>query len=424
MDNQSAKDILNRYYSGNCTEKERQMVEDWVLYGMDGSFDLSETELFEDLLDLRYRLEQDLAAQVKQVKYLSIKRWLPYVAAILIIAIFGTWMYWNRGEKEAKNSIAKNAVENIQPGGNHAMLTLPNGQTINLSSAQKGIVVGNGVKYADGTTVTPVLGAGNIGNSRNDNSNKNGANVQMLTLSTPKGGTYQITLPDGTKVWLNSASKLTYPAHFDKNMRVVVLDGEAYFEVSKRWIAQDAGVEGKGAATSVVNKKDLVHTVRLPFLVKTKQQTVQVLGTEFNISAYKDDQNIKTTLVEGRVAVTISNNAAASGSRPATVFLQPGEQSIVQDGKSLVKEVDVAAFVGWKEGYFIFNGTELHDAMKLLSRWYDVEVSYKGNLPKTPFYGKISRYNTLEEVLTILKEAKVNFRIIRNDKANKLIVMP
>lgn len=360
------------------------MVEDWVVYGAAEPSDLSDDQLLEDLLDIRLRLERDLREETV-VRTLGFGRWLPYVAAMLIMGIIGIWGLWNRQTIHQRTENISLKEEDIQPGGNRARLTLSDGRTIDLSAGQRGIIVGDEITYPDGSSVlSPEAG------------------LRLLTLSTPKGGTYQVTLPDGSRVWLNSASKLSYPSQFTGDERIVELEGEAYFEVSK--------------SRKTIHRPDRNSRGPLPFLVKTHHQTVEVLGTQFNISAYSDEPEVKTTLVEGSVKVDLTNNTPT--------ILKPGQQSIVHNEKTTVNEVDVSAFIGWKEGYFVFNGTELQEAMKQLSRWYDVEVTYEGTVPHTPFYGRISRDNTLAGVLAILREGKVNFRIEKQGERNRLIVMP
>lgn len=393
MNKQNVIDILARYRSNSCTEEERQLIENWIVHGAADSLDLSDNELLEDLLDIRLRLEYDLSKETS-VRTLGFQRWFLYVAAMLVMGAIGTWALWNIQKVNQKTEIISLKPEDIQPGGNRATLTLADGHTIDLSGAQREIFVGDEITYADGSAVlSPGSGVRNP-NTATSKSHGPTSDASLLTLSTPKGGTYQVTLSDGSKVWLNSASKLTYPSRFSGKKRIVELDGEAYFEVSKR---------SKTAS---------------PFLVKSHNQTVEVLGTQFNISAYIDEPEVKTTLVEGSVKVALINKTSAY-----PTILKPGQQSIVVMDKTTVNNVDVSSFVGWKEGYFIFNGTELREAMKQLSRWYDLEIAYEGSIPRTPFYGKISRNDTLAEVLTILKEGKVKFRIEKHGTTNRLIVM-
>ena len=403
MDKKNAINILARYRGGNCTEAERQLVADWVLYGAADSLDLTDAQLLEDLLDIRLRLERDLPKETP-IRNMSLRRWFPYVAAILVIGIVGTWVFWDSQTIDQKTENVS-LLEDIQPGGNRAMLTLADGRTLNLSATQSGIIISDELTYLDGTAIL--------------DESLVSSTSSLMAIATPKGGTYQITLPDSTKVWLNSASKLTYPSQFDKGERIVKLEGEAYFEVSKIF----------KSTTSQEQKSRNTTLERLPFLVKTRNQTVEVLGTQFNVSAYGDEPGVKTTLVEGSVKVALVNtnrdksNSRLSEPAPSTI-LKPGQQSIVHNEQTTVNEVDVSAFIGWKNGYFIFNGIELHDAMRQLSRWYDVEVIYEGTIPHTPFYGKISRDDTLAEVLAILKEGNVNFSIEKQGAVNRLIIKP
>lgn len=374
MNSDNVKDILIRYRTDKCTEAERQLVESWILHGDTDPMDLSDAQLLEDLLAIRLRLERDLRAG-KTTNIYRIRKWLPYAAAIIFILSAGLWLF--RGQWTShKQPSTGDQIADVAPGGNKATLTLADGRAINLSKEQSGIVVGDGVTYADGSALL-----------------NEDAPSPTQQLTTPKGGTYQVTLSDGTRVWLNSASTLTYPARFADEERLVEIAGEGYFEVAR-------------------NHKS-------PFKVTSKDQTLTVLGTAFNISAYSDETNIKTTLVEGSVRV-----ASASAVSYPDAILTPGQQSTLSSAGITVEDIDVATFIGWKDGYFLFNGTELHDAMKQLSRWYDVEVVYEGNIPKTPFFGKISRDDTLAEVLEILKEGNVNFRIERQAGGHRLVVMP
>lgn len=374
MNGENVKDILTRYRTDQCTEAERQLVESWILHGDTDPMDLSDAQLLEDLWAIRLRLERDLRAG-KTTNIYRIRKWLPYAAAIIFILSAGLWLFRDQRTSHKQPSTG-DQITDIAPGGNKATLTLADGRAINLSKEQSGIVVGDGVTYADGSALL-----------------NEDAPSSAQQLTTPKGGTYQVTLSDGTRVWLNSASTLTYPTRFTDEERLVEIVGEAYFEVAR-------------------NHKS-------PFKVISKDQKLTVLGTAFNISAYNDETSVKTTLVDGSVRV-----ASASAVSYPDVILATGQQSNLSKAGITVDEVDVAAFVGWKDGYFLFNGTELRDAMKQLSRWYDAEVVYEGTIPRTPFYGKISRGDTLAEVLAILKEGKVNFRIEKQNAINQLIVMP
>ncbi|GEP95027.1 FecR family protein [Chitinophaga cymbidii] len=399
MDRSSARDLLIRYRSGDCTESERQLVESWILHGAAGPPDLSDVELLDDLLDIRLRLESSMRKQ--DLKATVFRRWLPYAAMLIFVVSAAIWTYsrMNSGKQGLRRETA-----DVLPGGNTATLTLPDGSIVKLSDTQGGIVMGDEVKYTDGTTV-PGTNGQSPGHGAGAATQNASAVSQRLTLAIPKGSTYRVTLPDGTRVWLNTASTLTYPSRFSDSERIVELAGEAYFEVSEIRAPVQRASGNSGPSRKV------------PFIVRTRSQSVEVLGTQFNIAAYADETAAKTTLVEGSVRVGAAQNTASA-------VLKPGQQSVVSGKQISVAEVDVAAYTSWKEGYFTFNGTELREAMRQLSRWYDVDVIYEGNIPPTPFYGKISRSNSLAGVLDILKEGNVHFRIENNGTAYRVIVMP
>ncbi|HRN56598.1 MAG TPA: DUF4974 domain-containing protein, partial [Agriterribacter sp.] len=263
---------------------------------------------------------------------------------------------------------------NIAPGGNRATLTLANGSRINLSEAHEGIVINNDrISYEDHSQEIMQLDKSAI----ND-----------LVLSTPKGGTYQVTLPDGTKVWLNAASTLKYPSRFEGAERVVMFSGEGYFEVAK-----DASK---------------------PFRVISDDQEVVVLGTEFNICAYPDEDEKKTTLVEGKVKVSYTGDSH-------TLQLSPSEQSTLKNGQLTSQQVDVAGEIAWREGVFAFRKESLESIMRKISRWYNVDVDLQENVAQRTFTGTVSKYENISGVLETLELTNVlHFEI----KGNRLIVKP
>lgn len=392
MDKQTAVEILTRYRLGNGTVNERRLVENWIVHGAGNPLDLSDAELLEDLIAIRLRLERDLRAELPARKISAYRRLLPYAAALLAIA-FGINLYYFNSSNKPHHEIANITIDDIAPGGNKATLRMADGRIISLSSDQSGIIIGDdGILYSDGKTIL-----------------EQGVGDDMAVLSIPKGGTYQIILADGTKVWLNSASTLKYPTRFTATERVVELEGEAYFEVARQQSVSETG-----------------QLTTTPFLVKTSGQVTEVLGTQFNIAAYSGEDKTFTTLVEGSVKVTParSTEQGLTQGHHRPVILKPGTQSTVQNGHATVIEVDVSAFSGWKDGYFVFDGTELRDALKQLSRWYDVEITYEGLIPRTPLYGRISRADSLAQVLEIFKEGNLNFRIEKQGTMNRLIVMP
>lgn len=363
-------ELIVKKVLGDTSPSEEAEIQLWMSHSEENR------KAYEDILDSEQQLlqfqelsQRDSTAAFhklrkryhKDIRRGKLIRLLPYAAAVaILLAVIGIWLPFNREQVELVEVEVE--AELILPGGNRATLTLDDGREVVLSETRNGIVVGSeGITYIDGTSldITPSEG---------------------FVLNTPKGGMYQVTLPDGTGVWLNANSTLKYPSRFDNDERLVELIGEAYFEVAPR--------------------ENLVTRKNVPFKVITPNQTVEVLGTQFNISAYLDDASTKTTLLEGAVRL---------GGDGFDVILSPGEQGVLHGGQFTVDVVEADDFIGWTKGEFIFNGIELRDAMKQISRWYDVAVEYEGDVPQTNFYGSFSRSATLAEALEIFKEAKMNF---------------
>ena len=378
--------LFHRYRSNQCSAEEAEQLIRYIQHGKDRHLmeklmgqseqevlagDASRIEI-QPLLDRVFlRIQQEKHIHPIQKNIHGRWRWVA-AAAVLLVTVAA--IFWHTfDDRGGMPQIVDLKTEDIAPGGNRAVLSLSDGRKITLNEAQSGIVVDAArITYEDGSVAA-----------------LNAENTEMLALTTPKGGMYQITLADGTKVWLNAASNLIYPSEFTDNERRVVLSGEAYFDVVKD--------EGR------------------PFRVESQGQVVEVLGTQFVISAYPEDGETKTTLVDGAVRL---------GTDSVSLRLRPGEQSTLYNGGFEVTAVDIAPYVGWKNGEFVFAGIELQDAMKQLSRWYDVEVVYEGHIPPTPFYGSFSRKLALSATLDILKEANVHFSVQRLGSTNRLIVRP
>lgn len=306
-------------------------------------------------------------------------RWIAIAASILLVA--GTFVILNHhsGDDRYQPLSAKN---DLSAGGNKAYITLANGKTIPLSSTKTGIIINAAtLKYNDGTSI-PV------------------EQSEYSTITTPRGGQYQITLSDGTIVYMNAESSLQYPSAFNGPNRTIILDGEAYFEVAK----------------------DKKH----PFIVKSNGQKVEVLGTHFNINSYDDEPVVKTTLLEGRVAVSSLKDSVSllrNGTQVRNdVILSPGQQSALSDAGAIkVNTVDTQNAVAWKNGDFVFNGDDLKTVMRQLARWYNIEVAYQGNLSDIGFVSTISRGKKLSEVLKALEATQgVHFKI----DGRRILVMP
>lgn len=303
--------------------------------------------------------------------------WLPYAAAAVLIVGMGVGFFLYERLSQPDSEVVQLPSEDVQPGGNRAVLTLADGRRILLNEDQSGIVLSNDeITYKDGNSLANLDARSHLEGP-----------MQWLELTTPRGGAYQVTLPDGTDVWLNAGSVLRYPIRFDREQRTVELSGEAYFEV---------------AQLRIKNRK-------VPFLVKTTEQTVEVLGTKFNLSAYADDANVKTTLVEGSVRV------ASATDQYTPIVLKPGQQSIQEIGSVAVAAVDVRPFIAWKEGYFHFKSTPFPDVIKQMTRWYDIDVVFKGDAPTQTFSGKMSRNVSLQSVLKFFEGSGVSF-VVANGK--------
>jgi transmembrane sensor len=302
------------------------------------------------------------------------KRWVSMVAAACLILLIGGAIFfnsqpWRSNKKEDANATATI----IMPGGNKALLTLADGTTIVLDSAA------NGTLTQQGNVDIRKLEDGKLTYHTNDASF---SEILYNTVSTPRGGQYQLTLADGSKVWLNAASSLRFPAAFAGSERRVEITGEVYFEIAK----------------------DISKPFRVSIAGKSE---VEVLGTYFNINAYNDEPAIKTTLLEGSVKVS----AIADGQ---TLVLKPGQQAILDDQLRKVDQVDTDEIIAWKTGWFYFDHQELPAILRQVSRWYNVGWRYEGPISKKSFSGIVSRENDISDVLKIMENAGVRFKIENN----------
>lgn len=373
MTEQEAKELLNKYAEGNISEEEKLHVEaayakltEVSPYDM-GSDDL--TQIGKVIYD---RLPKPLAIK-------KIKLWPGLTAAAAIAAIiFG--VYFFKSDKIAPPVHNEVSINDILPGKQGATLTLASGKKIKLSDALNGELASEaGVKIsktADGWIIYEIAS-----HAHNDQSVD-----KTNTLSTAKGETYQVRLPDGSMVYLNTASNLTYPVSFAKSKdRTVTLSGEAYFEVFK----------------------DKMH----PFIVKTAKQEVRVLGTHFNLKAYPDEEQTKTTLLEGSVKVT-PLSAMGRDAEGREVVLMPGQQSSFSTKGIKVNEADPNLETAWKNNKFMFESEPIQNIMKMLERWYDIEVVYEGKAPEYKFGGSVSKFDNISKVLKIMESShKVHFKI-------------
>jgi ferric-dicitrate binding protein FerR (iron transport regulator) len=303
-------------------------------------------------------------------------------AAIILLLGAGAYLWIQHQDRPdiTRNENRPGLLKNdALPGRNGAILTLADKHQVVLDSLGDGVVTTQGkttVLIKNGQLVYAAAGP-------------EGA-LLYNTMTTPRGRQYQLTLPDGSIVWLNAASSITYPTAFSAAERSVSITGEAYFEVTK----------------------DRTR----PFRVKVNEMQVEVLGTSFNINAYPDQASIRTTLLKGSVKVR---------SVQAAVTLQPGQQASLSASSSapllqVRSDADIDEVMAWKNGFFKFNDTDIRTVMQQLERWYDLQVVYEGAVPKDHFGGKLPRDANASEVLKALEQTQVHFRI----EGKKLIVMP
>ena len=349
MQKPNIKEILERYQSGNCTEEERIWVENWYLSWLTGEFDLSEEELMADLTSVKNKLP---AIQRNTKIYYRVA-----AVAAAVLLILGSAFYFFKNDIGPKKDAT---YAKISPGSNKAVLTLSDGSqvvldtTTNLASIdQYGVKI---TKDADGKLIYTSTSTGKVVDAYN-------------MVSTPKGGQYDIVLPDGTKVKLNAASTIRFPIIFSAGERNVEFEGEGYFEVTK--------------------------DSKRPFRVKSGKQTVEVLGTQFNINCYKDEPQIRTTLLEGSILLKGAEE----------VLLRPGEQGRTpHDAKKIhVMNVDVQTEVAWKNNLFFFENEPIINIMRQISRWYDVDVVYQNDVSDKKVWGSITRFSEISKVLEILE---------------------
>lgn len=379
--------LARKIIKGSASEAERRFF--------DAYYDAFETKTHlddaltnEERISLRNQIDQRIQSRVKRQKTVQFRKWSPYVAAsILLAALCSSWFFLLNDHSSTFIETTLYATE-VLPGGNRATLTLANGQSIALDETKSGVTVGEETTYSDGSSI---LGVREISSSREQikNNDKIGLPSHYSSLTTPKGGIYKITLSDGTQVWLNAASTLTYPDQFAVSDRVVELTGEAYFVVTK---------DGNR-----------------PFKVTSSNQEVVVHGTEFNISAYPGTSEIKTTLVGG--SVTVVNLLSNHSSR-----LNPGEQARVIGSAIKTSDVNVESQMAWRDGFFYFDNVPSHEAIEQIARWYDLDVEYEDNLPATFVFGMVERTKPLSAVLKSLSKNGLTFEIKSDGLTRTLLV--
>lgn len=379
--------LLEKFHYNSLTPEERDILFHSVASGE-----------YEDLLksDITFSLEQSKSnslwtkelenrtlsqiLSVTRTRQAPIRRltWMVAAAAILVLAAAGYFVFL-APSKPASAPVASVKRKDIAPGKNGAVLTLADGRQIVLDDAADGklAIQGNTQVIKENGQITYNNGQRGIV-----------AATAFNTLTTPRGRQFEVTLPDGTMVWLNAASSITYPTAFTGATREVNISGEAYFEVAKN--------------------------AEKPFHVKVHGVDVAVLGTHFNINSYENEAVIRTTLLEGSVRIS-------SGSRSST--LKPGQEAAVTrtgDAITVTDDVDTDLATAWKNGFTSFKSADIASIMRQVERWYNVDVKFEGKLPARTFTGDIPRNAPLSELFRIFEASRIHYHI----EDQQLIITP
>jgi len=399
MEDKRLKQLVQRYLDGVCTPEElaalQEILRDSAYQerleallgeawqdGAEGSVPRQDERSADEIL-------RRILAHDRQKRPIWLSRWSIAATVVLIVSISALF-YLRFGAGLGDNQSVVNTPLDADPGTYKAELSYDGGKPLLLKTSQEGIVMTErGVSYIDGTGVDLSAQGKPVKES-------------YYELRTPHGGSYQVTLPDGTHVWLNAQTTLRYPACFASDARIVMLTGEAYFDVAK--------------------KKDDNGRV-VPFSVITDQQNVHVLGTEFNLKAYPDEALTTTTLIEGRVRVERPVSGESEGG--AAVILSPGQEAITSgtDDGLVAREAEASIVGAWKDGLFVFNDEPLEKIMQRLSRWYDIEMSYKGGAEHIRFTGNYAMDKSLRNLLEhITLTEGIRFETVGNSANERRII--
>jgi len=371
--------LVKKYLDGTATPEEKQLLGKWYQEGRNDPAGWFADEANEEEL-LRLEMLREIKNRIGLQTAKQTRRLWPRIAAaasiILCIAVGGYFI----ARKQPAQQIAQNQLHDIAPGGNKAILKSRGKQFI-VTNARNGLIA------QSGSTLINKTAAGRIVY----NVQRDGGNIQTVydTLVIPRGGQMQLVFSDGSKAWLNSETTIRYPEKFTgKNRTVELLTGEAYFEV--------------------------IHKSKMPFRVIAKNVINEDIGTHFNVNAYPDEAAIKTTLLEGSVKVFHNKQDR---------ILKPGQQSVIKANSTsiIIKETDLDEAIAWKNNYFIFNDESIESIMRKVARWYDVDVTYRGDLRGKEFVGSVSRFKYVSDVLRKLEATgTIHFKI----EGRRIVVMP
>lgn len=379
------KNLIEKYNNQTASSEEKKQVEDWYarINGEEILFNNTEVN------NLKNDIYSKVLGNIEHQNRLPLKKTKPrkfytnfaWAAIFIAILLAGIFLYLEQNQSSFQTTL-KYAVNKtqIKPGGNNAILKLGDGTELILNETANGQIANQ-----SGVKVTKTKSGELVYTFLSDDKPES---LQNNTVSTPNGGQYHLVLVDGTEVWLNAGSSITFPTAFIGHDRKVKITGEVYFEVSK-------------------NKQK-------PFIVGTNQSEIKVLGTHFNVNTYDDENYEKTTLLEGSVEVKKENQVK---------LLIPGEQASVSSSSNTIKIKkieDLEAIIAWKNGYFQFLGSDLKSFMRQISRWYDTEVIYNGAIPLKEYTGKIPRNSSVNDLIKMLSYSGIHCKI----EHNKITINP
>lgn len=370
-------DLIARKLDDGLLPMEETELSDWL------AEDVKHEEVYAEIKKIRDRtklLHRDFAPDTEhvlkrikrgRVRQIGFRYWWKY-AALFILPLSVALVLWQGMKDEAVEEHRQFSAVS-RPGGERAILKLYNGKTVVLDSTMKSSLIAHEANVRIEMDSNHLLRYSSHDSIEIANANKNNE------LIIPKGGEYQVVLADGTKVWLNSASRLIYPQSFMGKERRVVLSGEAFFDVT--------------------------HDAERPFVVETSRMNVKVLGTRFNVNDYDDNEEVSTTLVNGSVEIVSGDQQAFR--------LVPGEQAYGKENELEKREVNVRLYTSWIDGKFLFNNTELEEIAKQISRWYDVEIFFSNeNVKKVRFTGAIVKFKPLEDLVRMIEStSQVRFSV-------------
>lgn len=395
---EQVRNLVIKHLETGLDEEEKKVLDEWMNespINRDAIREFMEEETLRsgiiNLYQSRERVWKRVEEKLPVVRVINTRKriWIWTAVAATLMLLISAGAVFNYMHKQYSLKTDNTAyVNDVDPGGNNAVLTLADGSVIILDKAQNGNLAQQGntniIKLSNGKLLYRPSSNDTITHSR------------INTLATPRGGQYQITLPDGTEIWLNSASSIKYPTAFTGKERRVEITGEVYFEVAKN--------------------------AAMPFIVKINNSTeVKALGTSFNINAYNDESAIRTTLLEGKVMV--SSALSLSKSRVSTIILSPGQQaSLDAQGIINVSIADTDQALAWKNGKFIFHNVDIATILREISRWYDLEIEIKGKLPDRTFFLEGRRTAKLSEILRGLEVNHIPFHLDAENR--KLTVNP